>query len=182
MAKTNPVKHQFLGDAMICEINQASRCSAFATWADASDNGSQVLPIMQIRRSPGEYNKGRRYPMRNWQQFRLHPPSAYQIAIWKTWSDATSEIQSPAPAGHALILAVVHQDSDFVGFVYRKACCLRKEESDPANDIYRVARLTDRRNEIGLLAETNRDEQTASLKFFCNVGSSALRDWEAHSG
>ena len=95
------------------QITQCASYSPFATVADAlADNGFHVLPIMPLRKAPGEYNNGRWYPMRNWQRFRLHPASAHQIAIWKTWPNANIGVLTGTPAGEGHVLAAVDVDTD----------------------------------------------------------------------
>ena len=142
-------------------------------------NGTHIRPMSK---ACGGLNGMRLHANREWWSHRERHAKADEITVWNTRRDAKIGVLTSSPASEGLILAVVNQDPDFVGIVYRKACYLRKKEIGHASDVHRIARSAECRNEMGFLVETNIDGQTASLKFFLDVGSSVIRDWEAHRG
>jgi replicative DNA helicase len=76
----------------------------------------------------------------------------------------------------------IEQDSDVVVFLYREAYYLEKSKEVLNGDADACQRLTDIRNEIQLIVAKNRGGRVTTVKAWCDITCSAIRDAFRSSG
>jgi len=70
----------------------------------------------------------------------------------------------------------IEQDSDAVIFLYREAYYLEKSKAIMEGEIEACERLRDIRNELQLIIAKNRGGRCTTVRVFCDIASSAIRD------